>query len=222
VIDVDLEEMARFLPQAPVIVEAGAFDGTDTEKLATFWPQSKVHAFEPLEREYGLLASRTRGLSNVFTYQVALGEHTGSATMFRDTTDPHATGHVGGSSSLLKPSLENEIQFPELRFDDLVEVPVTTLDDWAKQGGLSHCDLLWLDLQGMELGVLKASPRFLEFTSCVYLEVSQVKLYEGSPLYRQVRAWMEAEGFVVQIERVARVMGNVFFARDKSTRASQL
>jgi len=40
--------VAPYLPANPVIIEAGAFNGSDTIKLAKKWPQATIHAFEPV------------------------------------------------------------------------------------------------------------------------------------------------------------------------------
>lgn len=47
-----IETLKQFLPGNPVIVEAGAFDGNDTAKMALQWPQGIIHAFEPLPEIY--------------------------------------------------------------------------------------------------------------------------------------------------------------------------
>jgi len=37
-----------FLPEKPVILEAGAHKGKDTVELAKIWPKGTIHAFEPV------------------------------------------------------------------------------------------------------------------------------------------------------------------------------
>ena len=79
--------------------------------------------------------------------------------------------------------------------------------------GHSQIDMLWLDLQGMELPVLKASPDVLNRASAVVLEVSRQELYAGSGTYKEVAAWMSGHGFVIAVERVTTFFGNVLFVR---------
>src|ERR1700733_5696671 len=42
-----LSMAAQYLPSNPIIVEAGAFDGKDTQLMAQFFPQGAIHTFEP-------------------------------------------------------------------------------------------------------------------------------------------------------------------------------
>jgi len=69
-------------------------------------------------------------------------------------------------------------------------------------------------MQGHELAVLKASTELLKTVTAVYTEVSLKELYQGTPLYPVVRAWLEGEGFQVEREELAWVdAGNVLFVR---------
>ena len=40
--------IAQFLPENPVILEAGAHVGTDTVEMVNLWPKCTVYAFEPV------------------------------------------------------------------------------------------------------------------------------------------------------------------------------
>jgi hypothetical protein len=91
---------------------------------------------------------------------------------------------------------------------------MTTLDTWAEAHGVDHVDLMWLDMQGAEMRMLQAAPRLLATTRLVHMEVSLVELYADTPLYSEVRDWMEAHGLRVVAEALAwSDGGNVLFAR---------
>ena len=70
---------------------------------------------------------------------------------------------------------------------------------------------MWLDLQGMELSVLQASPDVLARTLVVSMEVSRHELYEGGALYPEVITWMRSQGFEAVIDRVLVAFGNMLF-----------
>jgi len=210
VMEISLDEIGRYLGSQPTIVEAGAAQGNDTVRLAARWPTGLVHAFEPVPAAYDAVVQRVAGLANVRTYQLALSDHVGTAAM-------HVSSHPDGgfrpdSSSLLTPT-GHVAEFPEVAFEQVVDVPVTTLDEWAAREGVDRVDFLWLDLQGMELRALKASPRVLGSATAICLEVMRTELYAGHPLYAELLDWMKGQGFRVAIDRVGITFGNVLFVR---------
>jgi precorrin-6B methylase 2 len=48
---ISYEICARYLPANPVIIEAGAYDGSNTRDFCRFWPECQVYAFEPDKNE---------------------------------------------------------------------------------------------------------------------------------------------------------------------------
>ena len=211
VIDIELDEIAPFLPEAPIILEAGALNGADTVRFAERWPHATVHACEPVPAAYLEVARRTRGRQGIHIYEVALGDTDGRQTMVLDIVDdPDQVS--GGSSSLLTPTGHLGF-FPEVVFSDRVDVDVVTLDTWARQHAVDRLDLAWLDLQGMELPVLQAAPEMVGRIGAVCLEVAKEELYAGSALYSEIVTWMGDHGFRVAIDRVPVIVGNMLFVR---------
>jgi 2-O-methyltransferase len=196
-----------FLPKNPIILEAGAHKGNDTLELAKLWPEGKIYAFEPVPTLFAKLKRKTRNFTNVFCYQLALGAKSGNDKMYL------STGASDGSSSLLPPKQLLTI-FPTVYFDTKIQVEILTLDDWSKENDIKTIDFLWLDLQGMELKVLKSGRSILKTVKAIYSEVSSVEGYENQNLYSELRSWLENEGFHVEREAVENGEGNVFFLRN--------
>ena len=206
------------LPEAPVIIDAGAHVGSDTIVMSRLWPQGTIHAFEPVPDVFQKLTDNTRDLPNVKRYPLALGPSVGTAEMFV------SGGGSDASSSLLPPKEHLQIN-PHVLFPERITVPTRTLDAWVQENGAPAIDFLWLDMQGAELAMLKAAPRSLASVRLIHLEVSLVELYANNPLYSEVRAWLEAQGFRLEAEEMppspagALSSGNALFAR-RGTRLS--
>lgn len=209
VIQISKKEFAKFLVNNPIVVEAGAHNGKDTVELSDHWPNGMIHAFEPIPELFGELSKNTRNARNVVCYQKALGARSGIQQI-------HVSGGASdGSSSLLKPELHTKFH-PAVTFDKVIPVEAVTLDDWMEKEQVPSIDMLWLDLQGAEPAVLRASPRALRSVQLIHTEVSLVQAYEGAELYRDFRTWLEAQGFRVVKELLPHPdMGNVFFLRTR-------
>jgi 2-O-methyltransferase len=195
-----------------VILEAGALNGSDTVRMAEQWPASTIYAFEPVPAAYDEVRSRTAHLPQVSTYRVALSDTSGSAKT-------HVSANAEGgyrpdSSSLLAPT-EHLEEFPDVTFTGTITVETLTLADWAHRECVERIDFMWLDMQGMELSMLRASPQVLAKTSAVLMEVTKQHMYEGNPLYGEVLAWMGTQGFRTAIDRMPLRYGNVLFVRDR-------
>jgi len=183
-----------YLPDNPIIVEAGAFDGRDTKKHISYWPKCTIHAFEPVPAIFTKLEFNTREYPQVTRYQIALSNTNGSASFFVAEKPAHP-GVPTQAGSLLQPKerlLHSPIHFPHT-----IQVPTLTLDTWADEQHITHVDMLWLDMQGHELSVLHASPRMLATVKVIHTEVSFIESYANQPQYPEVRAWLEGQGFTL-------------------------
>lgn len=181
-----------FIPAAPIIIEAGSFDGKDTQRLAATWPEGTIHAFEPVPELFELLKKNTTHLPNVHCYQIALSDHTGTA-LFYVSEKPHKQGISSQAGSLHKP--KDRLKWSPIHFPRTIMVDTMTLDAWAQQYNIEKVDLLWLDMQGHELNVLKAAPHMLPCVSVIYTEVGFIEAYENQQPYEIVRDWIVAQGF---------------------------
>lgn len=208
-IDSNKQLIKKHLPKNPIILEAGACDGRDTLQMASLWPQSQIHSFEPIPELYKAAQSKLTGKKNVNFYPFALSERTGSVQFHV------SSGTSNGSSSILSPLKHLEVH-PEVKFNSTVEVMAYNIDDWATLNGIMSIDFMWLDMQGAEYNVLRASPRILSTTKVIFTEVSLIETYKDVILYPQYKQWLEGHGFSVVFEDLPyRDMGNVLFVRNK-------
>jgi FkbM family methyltransferase len=205
---VDKSYIAKFLPQNPVIVEAGSHIGLDTREMSKIWPDAKIFAFEPIPELFTQLKNNTAGCPNVKCFQIALGDKSGKTIIHQ------SSGASDGSSSLLTPKAHLE-HHPEVFFEKELEVEVITIPDWMKTNSIANVDFFWLDLQGFELDVLKKAEHVLKNTKVVYTEVSIVENYQGGALYKELKEWLESLGFKVNKEEIPwEDGGNVLFVRE--------
>lgn len=94
-----------------------------------------------------------------------------------------------------------------------IEVSAVTIAGWAEAEGVQRIDLMWLDMEGMELAALKAAGPVLGTVRAVCMEVSREQSRPGAPCYPEVVSWMRAQGFQPVIDRVSLWFGNILFAR---------
>lgn len=180
-----------FLPPNPVIVEAGACDGSDTVKMAIFWPRGHIYSFEPVPELFQRIKKRTQPLRNVTVYPIALSDHNGWAK-FYVSVSAH-DDQIAGSSSLLPPK-EHLKAYPDVLFPRIIDVGAMTLDKWAGEAGVNHIDFMWLDMQGYELNMLNES-ELAKKARAIWLECEFIEAYEGQYLFNDIQQWMEENGF---------------------------
>ena len=181
-----LELIKQYLPNNPIILEAGAHRGEDTKKMSICWPKSKIYAFEPGPVAYRELQEKTNNLLNVNCYPYALSDKAGKSDFYICTNGTSA-------SSLLPPK---PILAPYLFFlEPPIQVDCITIDEWATKNNVSHIDFMWLDMEGAELKALQASPIILSTLKVIYMEVNYQEFREGNCFYNEVKDWLEPQGF---------------------------
>lgn len=208
---IDYPLIAKYLPESPVILEAGASNGVNTEEMAEYWPNASLHAFEPVPSARRELVQRVSQFKNrVNIYPLGIGSQSGLFELNLSGAD----GESGTqSSSLLKPTGHLE-EYREVEFKNTIQVEVTTIDQWALDHEIEQLDFMWLDLQGIELQALSGAERMLAKVKALHIEVQHRRLYDGAPLYPEVKDWLAARSFVPMIDASARISGNVLFVKN--------
>jgi FkbM family methyltransferase len=200
--------LKKFIPANAVIIDAGAHIGADSVELARMFPSASIHCFEPVPDIYSFLLHNTRKCGNIKCYDIALSSENGNFKMYV------SSGGSDASSSLHKPA-DHLVDHADTSFEKEIQVQTKSLDDWARDNNITKVDFLWLDMQGHELEVLKASTKILPTVKAIHSEVSLKQTYENAPLYKDYKTWLEGKGFRVEIEAIPKGadMGNVLFVR---------
>jgi FkbM family methyltransferase len=178
-----LDILQPYLPNNSLIVEAGAFLGHDTIKMATRWPASAIHTFEPIPPVFEELVSRTALFPNITCYEQALSTVTGMLP-FHVAYKPTRTGWPTQASSLHAPYKRSE--WSPIQFPHTIQVSAVTLPDWVHKHKIKEIDLLWLDLQGHELAVLQGAVDILSQVRVIHTEVYFDHAYHNQPTHTEV------------------------------------
>ncbi|MDN3506143.1 MAG: FkbM family methyltransferase [Simkaniaceae bacterium] len=202
--------ISQFLPQNPIVIEAGAHDGEDTYLMSLLWPEGQIYAFEPDPRTYPELMSNLNDCKNVHTFPIALGTYVGTSNFY--LSKPTEAYGVAGQSSLFPDNPETwPWSWVEIE-EQPITVPITTLDDWAEKHGIQKVDFLWLDMQGSEYQMLQASPRILKTVTAIKTEYSTKEYYKGTVLFSAFKQFLEEQGFYL-IEICGETHGDALFIR---------
>ena len=171
-----------------VVVEAGARWGVD-ERWRRLGDDVHLIGFEPDPEECARLQASNPDVEYV---PLALGAVDGTTTLHL-TVDP-------ACASLYPPDPDAVAERPELAVaapagDRPVET--TRLDTWARGRGLPAIDVIKLDTQGSELGILDGAGELLSTVRFLQVEVEFNPIYAGQPLFGDVDRFLRSRGFVL-------------------------
>lgn len=207
-VSVPFAEIQKFLPKEPVILDCGAHNGDSALLLLGHFPDAKIIAVEADPLLFDFLEQRVRDMPSIHPYQYALCDVDGEIEFFQpgDRARNSAVGSI-----FRRPDTTLDLA-PLCR--DPVVVPSIGLDTLCDQLQIQEIDFMYLDMQGGELGMLKGAPNALAGAKVIFTEVLFKELYEGAPLYQEVRAFLEENGFVFQkLIRASPNWGDALFVR---------
>jgi FkbM family methyltransferase len=182
----ELEFVKPFLPEDPVVLEAGGHYGEDTVIFARKWPLSTIYTFEPCPTYYSKLEAAISGFSQIHSFPFGLYSKTGSYTF-------HVSKKWDGASSLLEDN-----NLPTVTYEDYqITVYCKNLDEWAEEFHVDHIDYMWLDMEGAELEMLKASPNVLKTVRAISCELNHCEFRKGMCHFKEMKTFLEEQGFIL-------------------------
>ena len=133
----------------------GANVGQSAIKLARYFPQAKIHSFEPVEVSYQAGQAATAHLDNVLCHGVVVGDANKTVDLYSSGTSQLASL---GSSALC--TMEKHT------------TPMITLDGFCAEHNISRIDVLKTDTEGFDVQALRGAERLLsaQAVGCVLCE----------------------------------------------------
>jgi FkbM family methyltransferase len=189
----NLRVLAQLLPENPVIIEAGAYKGRDTLKLAQKFPAGRIYAFEPLRTAFPHLCEAMRPFSNVAVINQALDVTAGKKDFYICYGTWGQNPIFEFHSSLLKPFGVFAINL----IGPTEKVSCTTLFDFCQENNIEKIDMLWLSTEGSESQILAGSQELLDQVSLVFVHTQLHCTRESMVLFHDLKTYMERNGFIL-------------------------
>jgi FkbM family methyltransferase len=175
-----------------VVFDVGANIGQSVTTYRSLFPQARIHAFEPLPKAHRQLLLAADAAGNTLVNEMALHAAPGVKRFFSNR------GGSNQTSSFLPPAADVRHSFPEHAFEveQVLDVNVTTLDDYCAEQHVDHIDVLKMDTQGTELDILRGAKQLLErrAITMAYVEIVFAPVYAENALYHHVAALLEDSG----------------------------
>jgi FkbM family methyltransferase len=195
------------LKQGSVFVDVGANLGYFSMLAAQrVGPEGRVLAFEPAPEAFGMLTSavsRNR-FTNVQPFKVALGDQDCEVELFL-SNDPANDG-----LSSITPFIEH-IKSGALSAEHIVRVAAHRFDSLYVDPQFERIDLIKIDVEGAELGVLRGMENTFE-------RFAPPKIIIETHLRGEVTDWLTARGYTAEALELARGVfwpewGNIVYVR---------
>jgi len=151
IIQKDIEEnfhtsIQKSREDVKTIVVVGAYHGYEISRLLNNYPSCIIHAFEAVPKHFAVLSNNYANNPRVKLYNLALSDEEGEI-------DFYELGNGGeGSGSLLK--FKGHELGHHFNISEVLKLPCSTLRKILPDLAI---DLLWIDVQGAELKVLKGA-----------------------------------------------------------------
>jgi len=168
-----------------VVVDCGARQFSIDPNVSEAFPRVVIIGFEADAEECARLNRLYEGRCKFFP--VAVGDRQGKRNLFV-TRSPECSSFLRPNTDFLSRFTEGEAAAEVV---ETTLVPIVSLDQYLPEMGITHIDLLKLDVQGAELDILRGSRGFLQSdVLAIHVEVEFSEMYQGQPLFADVDAYI--------------------------------
>lgn len=162
-------------------VDGGAHEGETIERVLNYYPDTEIHAFEPINEKATILKQKYREDEDIHIYDFALGasEKEAELNILESTSSSSLHNPTGKKSKLeVHHTIDRKEQVEQVRLSNYVD----------------NIDILKLDLQGGELNALKGVDN-IECIDMIMLEMRFLKYYENQPSFCDLHEYLKTKEF---------------------------
>jgi FkbM family methyltransferase len=175
-----------------IIFDIGSRDLDQSIEVSRVYPNAKIYAFEPNPDQYVICKQKAADYSNIEVHQLALSDQKGSVDFYK------TLGNIG-ASSLLEPI---DVPFASSQIVEKIKVDTDTLQNWMTDMQIQRADILWMDVQGVELAALKGMGNYLKTVKYLHCEASISAYYKNHILKDELETFLHSQGFHTEFHPV--------------------
>lgn len=143
-----------FVADVRVVFDVGANIGAATVHFARHYPDARVHAFEPGSGQRSILRRNAADHPNVVVHPIGFDDRDREVPLYRGRDDSGMSSIHSGAWT----SDEHEL------------VTIRAAGPWATENDIERIDLLKVDAEGCELGVIGSLSPLLTTVKVIYVE----------------------------------------------------
>jgi len=169
------------------IFDVGANVGQFALAASAVWKEAAIYSYEPVDAAFRQLQQNISRRSQIRPRQIALGARDGGV-------DFQVASNLE-SSSALKMHSNHKLLYPEVQEAEVQSVRMKTLESQLREAHYCGPMLLKLDVQGLELDVIRGAGSSLDQFDWILLETSESPMYEGEASFTQILGVLQKENF---------------------------
>jgi FkbM family methyltransferase len=183
-----IKNAEQYIKNPKAAIHVGGHDGGER-----FWYNtvgfSQVFWFEPNKVLFERLKQNLQPYLNQIAFNLGVHDTLTEATL-------HLSNNDGESSSILELGLHKTFH-PKVHYVGEQKIRLVRLDEWFDRAGinLSRFNFLNIDVQGVELNVIKSLGKKIDCFDYIYTEINEDYLYEGCALVGEIDAYLSEFGF---------------------------
>ena len=199
---------------SPTILDVGANNGSSLVEFKKWWPNSKVHCFEPQSECWDELDDLSNEFTNVHINKFALGnKNDESKEFYSHDLNTGISGfnkiNIESKDSIDLSKLSNDCKSLENHkktINHKRNVQVKRLDEYIKNDkNINQIDLLKIDTQGYELEILEGLGTELNKVRILITELMFYDYYEKSLSFYELESILRPFNFsLYDINHVAK------------------
>lgn len=175
----------------PVIFDVGAHIGGIAQEYKKLFPEAWIHCFEPFPQSFQVILDRLGTDDRIFCCQAAISDKIGKAK-FNANINPV-------TNSLLSTDKRGDGYWGKglLNTTSQIEVNTITIDQYCIEKGISHLDILKIDVQGAEYSVLLGASNMLknQKITLIYFEIIFCPTYIGQRKINEYLSLLDSFGY---------------------------
>ena len=167
-----------------VILDVGANVGQSALRFNAGFKGMDIHCFEPVEKSFHEGRRRTSGYPNITWHHTAVGNRNASVTFYS----------AGRSET---SSIHDTAADPNCNKVDVNHVPITRLDDFCAEQGITTVGMVKTDTEGFDLDVIAGAGGLLDSASveCIVCEVGFKRSDSSHSYFGDIAAYLDGHGF---------------------------